>query len=573
MPNQLDSVVLKFGSSVLQSEEDLPRAVHEIYRWWRDGVKVFAVVSAFGDTTNNLKGLADKVGGPLDSTILASLLATGEAASSALLGLSLNKFGIPAHVLDATQAGLRTSGDQLDGQLASVDVKALTEAAQHGVVVLPGFVGRNDAGAIALLGRGGSDYSALFLANQLSAHCVLLKDVDGLYTSDPSCNSQRAIRFARVSYDTAARLGGELVQQKAIRFASDHRLKFSITSIGASDYTEVGPFSDRLDVQKPDYEALKVTLLGCGTVGGGVYQLLNELPDLFTIVGVGTRTPQRAFQLGVPEQLITIDVDRLLDKHCDVVVELIGGLTQAASLTSRALSLGRDVVTANKSLIALNGDSLHDLADKTGARLRYSAAVGGVLPAIETIERVRDTGSIRAFSGVLNATTNFVLDQLGNGESIESAVKLAQTHGYAEADPQADLDGTDAAQKLAILARAAFGVSLSFQNIRRKGIIGITTDDVCNTSKRGNSIRLVASAELVDGRIETSVCPLSLPFDHPLSGVSGTQNRLLVAVDGGEQTVVSGEGAGRWPTSVAVIADLLDCRTAQAQSQLTECVA
>src|SRR5690349_16067947 len=131
MPNQLDSVVLKFGSSVLRSEEDLPRAVHEIYRWWRNGVRVFVVVSAFGDTTDNLKSQADKVAGPVDSPILASLLATGEAASSALLGLCLNKFGIPTYVLDAAQAGLRTSGDPLDGQLVSVDVKALTAAAQN----------------------------------------------------------------------------------------------------------------------------------------------------------------------------------------------------------------------------------------------------------------------------------------------------------------------------------------------------------------------------------------------------------------------------------------------------------
>lgn len=257
MPNQSSIVVLKFGSSVLRSEEDLPRAVHEIYRWWRSGVKVFAVVSALGDTTDNLNKQAERIGGLSDPSILAKLLATGEAASSALLGLSLKKFAIPARVLDANQAGLRTKNGPLDGQLVSVDLTHLYRAAEHSVVVLPGFVGQDAAGETTLLGRGGSDYSALFLAHQLSAECVLLKDVDGLYTSDPSLSSRRALRFGKVSYDTAVRLGGALIQQKAIRFAAEHRLNFTITSIGAGASTEVGPFTDLLDAADAESELVE----------------------------------------------------------------------------------------------------------------------------------------------------------------------------------------------------------------------------------------------------------------------------------------------------------------------------
>ena len=257
MPNQPKVVVLKFGSSVLRSDEDLPRAVHEIHRWWRTDNKVFAVVSAFGETTDNLTNQAERIGGLSDSSILAKLLATGEAVSAALLGLSLSQFGIPARVLDANQAGLRTANGPLDGHLVSVYSTRLYEAAENSVVVLPGFVGQDEAGETTLLGRGGSDYSALFLAQQLLAECVLLKDVDGLYTSDPSRNSRRAVRFAKVSYDTALRLGGALVQQKAIRFAAEHSLKFRITSIGAKAFTEVGPFSDRLDALETKFEPVE----------------------------------------------------------------------------------------------------------------------------------------------------------------------------------------------------------------------------------------------------------------------------------------------------------------------------
>jgi homoserine dehydrogenase len=246
--NKAEAIVLKFGSSVLHSEKDLPIAVEEIYRWWRDGWSVIAVVSAFADATDRLMRLARKVcEQPEKSAALALLLASGEATSSALLGLALYKAGISARVLDAAQAGLRTSGGRLDAELVAVDSARLLADARRGVIVLPGFVGRGEDGGTTLLGRGGSDYSALFLAHRLSARCVLLKDVDGLYTSDPADTTMLASRFVWVSYDTALRLGGSLVQQKAIRFAAAHKLRFTITSVGGKSETEVGPFVDQLD--------------------------------------------------------------------------------------------------------------------------------------------------------------------------------------------------------------------------------------------------------------------------------------------------------------------------------------
>jgi homoserine dehydrogenase len=242
--------VLKFGSSVLRSDTDLPAAVQEIYRWWRNGDQVIAVVSAFGNTTDELTKRAYEACDEPDDTLIATLLATGEAASSALLGLALKKAGIPTTVLDAESAGLQTVGPTLDANLIAVDSERLCTALDEGVVVLPGFVGRASNGQTTLLGRGGSDLTALFLAERLGGICRLVKDVDGLYTSDPNaCTGKKATRFSEVSYATARCVGGPVVQLKAVDFAERHGQIFIVSSIGSSDATVIGPCSDRLAVE------------------------------------------------------------------------------------------------------------------------------------------------------------------------------------------------------------------------------------------------------------------------------------------------------------------------------------
>jgi homoserine dehydrogenase len=207
---------------------------------------VIAVVSAFGDTTDQLMQRAENICSDPEHSALATLLATGEAASSALLVLALADAGIPARVLDPAQASLRTAGPRLDADLVSIDARRLLAESRYSVVVLPGFVGRDETGGTTLLGRGGSDLTALFLAQRLNGHCVLLKDVDGLYTSDPNSPSSHASRFSRVSYKTAARVGGSVVQVKAVHFAESKQQSFTITSIGSNTGTEVGPFNDCL---------------------------------------------------------------------------------------------------------------------------------------------------------------------------------------------------------------------------------------------------------------------------------------------------------------------------------------
>jgi homoserine dehydrogenase len=570
MTNKSNILVLKFGSSVLRSEADFATAVHEIYRYWREGVRVIAVVSALGNTTDELLQQAERTCAQPEGSTLATLLATGEAASSALLSLALMRSGIPARVLDAVQIELRTAGGHLEADPISIDTARLLREARRAVVVLPGFVGRSENGDTTLLGRGGSDYSALFFAQQLRAQCVLLKDIDGLYTSDPADTSVRPSRFIQASYETALRVGGAVVQPKAVRFAAAHKLHFSITSIGSSSVTHIGQVADQLDRSENCSAPLRVALLGCGTVGSGVYQRLSALPDLFSVTGVGIRKGERARLIGVPEHLLTTNLETLVERPCDVVVELIGGTTRAASLTEWALRLGRDVVSANKALLSVKAEDLETLSMRCKAELRCSAAVGGSLPAFETVKRARTRGRITAFSGVLNGTCNYILDQLSTGKSATSALRAAQHEGYAEADPQFDLTGIDAAQKLALLARAAFDVNLRLESVARRGIEDLGPEQLNDAQKRGKTIRLVAQCRRSGDHLEASVSPVELPLNHPLAQARGVENRLIVETENGDPLIVSGNGAGCWPTTEAVLADLFDIRRSRIALQVSD---
>lgn len=565
-------VVLKFGSSVLDSESDLPTVVHEIYRWWRDGHQVIAVVSALGNTTDDLSHKANQACEEPDEKLLATLLATGETSSSALLGLSLNRCGIPATVLNAEQAGLRTTGSILDSDLIDVDTIKLNAALREGIVVLPGFVGCGPDGETTLLGRGGSDLTALFLAKRLGGVCRLIKDVDGLYTSDPnSASTKAACRFEQVSYRTALSVGGKVVQPKAIEFAEKFGLRFQVSCIAESGATEVGPFRDRVAFTSQQAAPLKVALLGCGTVGAGVFKRLAALPEHFEVVAVGTRNIERAKADEVPDELVKTNLEAIINEDIDVVIELLGGIEPARSLITKALESGCKVVTANKAVLA--GDC--NLTNNNS--VRFSAAVGGVLPALETVDRAELTGPIRSVAGIVNGTTNFILDEVAAGKGLEEAIATAQKLGYAEANPALDLDGTDAAQKLILLARAAFGLNVPFDFISRDSIENLDVERIRKAAAQNESIRVVAECVNDSGKISASVKLVQLPGVHPLADVGGVENRLLVQTESGQSWIARGRGAGRWPTTESVIADLFDLRRESIQTLASsteqECVA
>ncbi len=534
-----DTLVIKFGSSVLSCEADLELAVHEIYRHIRRGQRVVAVVSAIGSTTDALLQRAQHYG--IDAPeATASLLATGEAQSAALLGLALARSGTDAALFDAARLGLRTEGPPLDARLVDLDLPALDAALDHHrVAIVPGFVGRC-SGHTTLLGRGGSDLTALFLAHRLGADCRLVKDVDGIYDRDPA-QHPGALRFAQLDWDEAIAVGGKIVQPKAIAWARERGLSFQVARLGDDAGTRVNGGPPVLAAPKKR-RPLKILLLGLGTVGTGVQSLLERHPDL-QIVGIGAQRPREG---------VHTDLHALLKRDSDVVIELIGGIEPARSLIASALATGRHVVTANKALIAAHGAELHALAESHGTRLRYSASVGGAVPVIEHVRALRE---IDAIEGVLNGTCNYVLDALHDGTSLADAIADAQRAGFAEADPSLDIDGHDAAHKIRVLCREAWG-DLPV-TIAPAGLGTVDAQALAEAEARGERIRLVARCSRHADGIRATVSPERIASTHPLGQARGADNCVVFTHADG-QTVIRGLGAGRYPTATSVVADLLD---------------
>ncbi|HYG61893.1 MAG TPA: homoserine dehydrogenase [Thermoanaerobaculia bacterium] len=310
---------------------------------------------------------------------------------------------------------------------------------------------------------------------------------------------------------------------------------------------------------RPPRSLLTVALLGCGTVGGGVLERLLARPDLFEVTGVAVRDLGLSRGDGVPRHLLTDGPEALVAQGPDVVVELIGGREPARSLIVRALEQGSHVVTANKALLAEEIGRLSALAVENGVSLLYSASVGGALPALETVWRVAAGGPIRAIRGVLNGTSTFVLDRRAEGLSLEAAVTAAQLAGFAEANPTLDLDGSDAAQKLALLAREAFGDNLRWHRIPRRGIDDVADHVLAEAARWGAVVRLVATCELLPEGLRASVRPVELDASDFLARTTtGAGNALRIERVDGSVAELSAAGAGRWPTTEAVMADLHD---------------
>jgi homoserine dehydrogenase len=542
-------IVLKFGSSVLQSRTDLPQAVHETYRWIRQQYNVVAVVSAFAGETDRLLGTVGEYGDG-NSEAIARIVATGEEVATAFLTLELDRFGIPAQVLDPSQIQLIADTNSNDTEPVSVDITAIQNVlAQGRVAVVPGFVARDRQGRVALFGRGGSDLSALFLAKQLNARCRLVKDVDGIYNSDPA-TCPDAKRFDEINFADALSIAGKVVQRKAIAFGKKTQVAFEVAALGDNHATIVGSRRSLLAPSSFSQVPLKVGLLGLGTVGLGVFQELWKHPNLFDVTGIAVRRPE--FHLDhAPCTLLTRDCWDVIG-DVDVVVELIGGIDPAGKLVNAALVAGKPVVTANKLLLA------DDAQLEMHPDLRYSAAVGGAVPALEAVRALAEDNQIVSLSGVLNGTCNYILDRIAAGCSWEQAVSEAQARGFAEADPSADLSGADTVCKLRLLARRAFPQTTAHY-ISSTGIEAIDPNWVQAAARDGGRARLVGTARISDGSVHLEVKPCLFDSSHPFAHIRNEENCLLINTGRSElQHVWSGRGAGRWPTTAAVMADLFD---------------
>jgi len=311
---------------------------------------------------------------------------------------------------------------------------------------------------------------------------------------------------------------------------------------------------------------LKIGLLGCGTVGRGLVELVGRNDALIRQrSGVEVRITRILVRdldkerHGVDRTLLTSDPDKVLNNGCDLVVELVGGIEPARSFIERSLARGKHVVTANKALLALDGFSLMKAAEAQKVRLGFEASVCGGIPVIRALRDGLVGNNIQRLSGILNGTCNYILTRMTEaGVEFEDALREAQAKGFAEADPTLDIDGHDAAQKLKILTELAFSAQVDADSVQVQGIREITADDVHAAKELGFVIKYVATAELSEDAVSLGCAPVLLPLSHQLAAVRDENNAVLVRGDAVGEMLFSGKGAGSLPSASAVLSDVVD---------------
>ncbi len=396
--------VLKFGSSVLRSAADLPIAVDEIYRRWRAGHHILVVVSAFEGVTDQLiREVSDGTEYECREAT-AAYVSTGEQKTAALLLGTLRRCGMPSRMVEPREIGLIAEGSILESAPLSVDVSTLRKLwIDYPVLVLPGFYGINVSGTAALFGRGGSDLSALFLAAELGGNCRLIKDVPGVFDSDPA-RLATARRFAALSWDMATEVAGPLIQPKALSFAQSRKLAFEVGRPNENAGTVIGHTVDEWAPPASTTKPLRIVIAGCGVVGRGVYESVKRYPDRFEVTQVIVRDVDR--YAGVDP--VSTDLSQALAETVDVVIVCFGGVEIAHRLIAAALKAGKFVITANKAAVAAHGSSLASHARGDGRRLWYSAAVGGAVPVLETLAARQ--AAVSEIRGIINGTCGVVLE-------------------------------------------------------------------------------------------------------------------------------------------------------------------
>ena len=315
--------------------------------------------------------------------------------------------------------------------------------------------------------------------------------------------------------------------------------------------------------------ALRVGVLGSGTVGTQVVRLLLEQADDFAarsgarleVTGVAVRNLDAPRDPSVPRALLTDDVTAVATGN-DIVIELIGGIEPARTLTLAAFKSGASVVTGNKALIAAHGPELYDAAAAAGTDFYYEAAVAGAIPVVYALRESMAGDRVTSVLGIVNGTTNYILDEMSaKGLSFEEALASAQDLGYAEADPTADVDGLDAAAKAAIIASLAFHTRVGLSDVQIEGIRDVTADDIREAHASGCEIKLLAIAQCRDDAhargVSVRVHPSLVPAANPLASVHGAFNAVLIEAESAGRLMFYGQGAGGAPTASAVLSDVV----------------
>lgn len=324
--------------------------------------------------------------------------------------------------------------------------------------------------------------------------------------------------------------------------------------------------------------AFKIGLLGLGTVGAGTAQILGDtqgrhplLKDI-EIHRVGVRSLDKPRPVQLPDGLLTTDLEAIVtDPAVDIVVEVMGGLEPARSLILKAIASGKHVVTANKAVIARYGNEIFTAANQAGVYVLLEAAVGGGIPVIQPLKQSLGVNRIHAVTGIVNGTTNYILTRMQTeGGEFADILADAQQLGYAEADPTADVDGLDAADKISILASLAFGGRIKLSDVYCEGIRQVSAADIAYAEKLGFVIKLLAIAQVAAGEennqsspenpapLSVRVHPTLVPQSNPLASINGVYNAILVQGEPIGQVMFFGPGAGAGPTASAVVSDILN---------------
>ncbi|NKB81505.1 MAG: homoserine dehydrogenase [Nitrospirales bacterium] len=314
---------------------------------------------------------------------------------------------------------------------------------------------------------------------------------------------------------------------------------------------------------------INVAVIGFGTVGSGVVTILMQNADviarrvgvpvnLLRIVDVDITTDRG---IVVPAGVLSTDLQATLeDPSIDIIVELIGGSDIAKHVMVSAIAQGKQVVTANKALLAIHGEDIFEAAARASVDVGFEASVGGGIPVLQSLTRGLSANRVSSVMGILNGTANYILTQMSTErQGFQEALNLAKACGYAEADPTFDIEGIDTAHKLAIMINLAFGTPVNIKDISTEGITGLTTLDIDYAKELGMVVKLLGIAKLYDEQVEARVHPTLVPQTSPLAQVHGVYNAVHLVGDAVGDIMLYGQGAGSLPTASAVVSDVIEC--------------
>ncbi len=508
-------VVVKLGGGVLVNEAACVRAAGELYGHIRAGRKVVAVVSAMWGATDSAVASAERVGSASDDR-LASMLASVEQITAELVGMALARIGVANEVAGALDGMLLASGDRLRAEPRDVDVARLRASFNSvDVVVVPGFVAAHENGGASVLGFGGSDLTALFVAGRLGASCELVSGCGPVH-----CDADETQQYSSLSWADAEELATAAVRPEALRFASRRKVGFTLRGPDERSGTVVGAAETAtIDASSTAHQAgISVAVAGGGDLAEAVVSRLMDEESVVSVV----RDTDPASDLAA----VVMDVGRS------------GAVPPAVR---RAMAEGRAVVSSNVAALGIT---------PAGGNVRCSAAVSGSAPVLAAMRRMAESGGVTRVRAVLSPASTVALEHMAGGATLEQGIVAAQRMGLVSGTLTDELSGLDAAEKLAAVARLGLGVEAWAGDVAVRGVQTLDPRHVASASAAGRVVRLVGVIEAdADGGWSLSVSPVELPPTDALASARGAA--CVAEIEGVDGTLVVARGAASVPWAVA----------------------